>query len=158
MTTEPTTLPGADGRTMTITRVFDAPRELVWRMFTEPEHFQHWFGTPPYKTPLDTISMDVQVGGLWAATMVSPDDASELPFAGRYREIVEPERLVFTFENIADRNDPNVEVATVTFTDLGGKTEVVLTQDGHLPLEQYARMYEGYTTFFDRLGAHLADL
>jgi uncharacterized protein YndB with AHSA1/START domain len=42
-----------------VTRVFDAPRELVWKAWTEPEHFSHWFGTPPYTTPLETISLDV---------------------------------------------------------------------------------------------------
>ncbi len=145
-------------REVTITRVFDAPRELVWKAWTEPEHFQHWFGGPPYATPLEKISMDVRPGGAWRATMVSEEDGSELPFAGHYREVVEPERLVLTFDDVDDPDNPNVEVLTVTFTDLGDKTEVVAHQAGHMPPEQYEALEQGYGTFFDQLAAHLAQL
>jgi uncharacterized protein YndB with AHSA1/START domain len=157
--TEPTTPPGADGRSITITRVFDAPRELVWTMFTDPEHFRHWFGGgPPMEVPASKIAMDVRPGGDWNATMVSPD-GGELPFAGRYREVVEPERLVFTFENVADRDDPIHELATVLLRDVDGKTEVSLTQAGYMAPEEYATgLKEGYGKFFDQLERHLASL
>jgi uncharacterized protein YndB with AHSA1/START domain len=148
----------ATGREVTITRVFDAPRELVWKAWTEPEHFSHWFGSSPYTTPLSTISMDVRPGGAWRATMVSEDDGTELPFQGVYREVVEPERLVLTFEDPNDPNNTNVEVLTVTFNDLGGKTEVVAHQAGHLPEEEYGKLAEGYGSFFDRLDEHLAKI
>jgi uncharacterized protein YndB with AHSA1/START domain len=159
MMTEPTTLPGADGRSITVTRVFDAPRELVWRMFTEPEHFRQWFGGgPPMEVPSSKISLDVRPGGEWSATMVSPD-GSELPFAGHYREVVDHERLVLSFENVADRDDPIAEVATVVFKDVDGKTEVSLTQAGYMPPEEYAvGLKEGYGKFFDQLERHLAEL
>ena len=85
--------------------------------------------------------------------MVSEEDGSELPFQGEYREVVEPERLVLTF---GEPGDPNVEVLTVTLTDLGGKTEVVVNQSGHLPQEEYRKLAEGYSGFFDRLAEHLA--
>jgi uncharacterized protein YndB with AHSA1/START domain len=148
----------ATGREVTITRVFDAPRELVWRAWTEPEHFAEWFGTPPFTTPVSTISMDVRPGGAWRATMVSEADGTELPFHGVYREVVEPERLVLTFEDPNDPSNPNVEVLTVTFTDLGGKTEVVCHQAGHMPEEEYENLVEGYSGFFDRLAEHLAQV
>ena len=90
--------------------------------------------------------------------MVSEEDGSELPFAGHYREVVEPERLVLTFDDVDDPDNPNVEVLTVTFTDLGGKTEVVAHQAGHMPPEQYEALEQGYGTFFDQLAAHLAQL
>jgi uncharacterized protein YndB with AHSA1/START domain len=140
---------------MTITRVFEAPRELVWKAWTEPERFAQWFGGPPYKTPVDTVSLDVRPGGAWRATMVSQDDGSELPFRGTYREVEEPERLVITFEDVNDTSNKNVEVLTVTFTDLGGKTEVVAHQAGNMPEEQYPKLVEGYGTFFDQLAEHL---
>jgi uncharacterized protein YndB with AHSA1/START domain len=146
---------GATGGEVTITRVFDAPREFVWKAWTEPEHFAHWFGTPPYTTPLSTISMDVRPGGRWRATMVSEVDGTELPFLGVYREVVAPERLVLVFEDPNDPSNPNVEVLTVTFTDLGDKTEVVCHQAGYLPEEEYANLEEGYSGFFDRLAEHL---
>ena len=145
----------ATGQEMTITRVFDAPRELVWKAWTEPERFAQWFGGPPYKTPVDTVSLDVTPGGEWRATMVSEDDGSELPFRGTYREVEEPERLVLTFEDVQDPSNENVEVLTVTFTDLGGKTEVVAHQAGNMPEEQYRRLEDGYGTFFDQLAEHL---
>jgi uncharacterized protein YndB with AHSA1/START domain len=147
--------PGTAGREVTITRVFEAPRELVWKAWTEPEHFARWFGAPPYTTPPSKVSMDVRPGGEWRATQVNEADGTELPFVGVYREVVEPERLVFTLENPEDRDDPNVEVATVTFTDLGGKTELVMHQAGHMPEEQYEKLEEGYGAFFDRLDEHL---
>jgi uncharacterized protein YndB with AHSA1/START domain len=146
----------SDAREMTITRVFDAPLEAVWKAFTEPEQFASWFSTPPFTTPVSTVSLDVRPGGEWRATMVSEDDGTELPFVGVYREVVERERLVMTMDNPEDRDDPNVELLTINFTDLGDKTEVVARQEGHLPPEEYRQLEEGYAAFFDRLAERLA--
>jgi uncharacterized protein YndB with AHSA1/START domain len=145
---EPPGPPGEGGRELTITRVFDAPRELVWRAFTEPEQFAQWFGHPPFKTPPETVSMDVRPGGEWEATQVNQETGKELPFAGSYREVVEPERLVMTFE---DPGDPKAEVVTVTFKDLGGKTEVTLHQAGYMPPEQYKLTERGWGRFLEQL-------
>jgi uncharacterized protein YndB with AHSA1/START domain len=131
--------------------VFDAPRETLWRAFTEPKQFAQWFGSPPFRTPPDTVSMDVRPGGEWEATQVNDDTGTELPFVGRYREVVEPERLVMTFEKPDDRDDPHVEVVTVTFTETEGGTEVVLHQAGHMPPEQYKRTERGWSGFIDQL-------
>jgi uncharacterized protein YndB with AHSA1/START domain len=81
-------------RELVITRIFNAPRELVWKAWTEPAHFAQWFGTPPVTTPLSTISMDVRPGGEWRATMISEVDGTTHPFVGVYREVEEPSRLV----------------------------------------------------------------
>ncbi|HEX2359191.1 MAG TPA: SRPBCC domain-containing protein [Solirubrobacterales bacterium] len=143
--------PGLDGRELTVTRVFDAPRELVWRAFTEPEQFAQWFGSPPFRTPPETVSMDVRPGGEWEATQVNSETGKQLPFAGRFREVEEPERLVFTFEDVEDRDDPHVEVVTVTLTETDGGTEVVLHQAGHMPPEQYERTERGWSGFVDQL-------
>lgn len=156
MTQEPA-YPEGPNHAVTVSRTLDAPRELVWRAWTEPERFASWFGTPPFVTPSSRVAMDVRPGGQWEATQVSVENGMELPFAGVYREVVPPERLVFTFENTADRTDPNIEIATVTFADLGGRTEMVLHQVGHLPEEQYGLLAIGYARFFDRLAEHLAD-
>jgi uncharacterized protein YndB with AHSA1/START domain len=144
---------------VTVTRVFDAPRDLVWEAWTKPEHFQHWFGTPPYTTPVDRISMDVRPGGAWKATMVSGDDGSELPFKGTYAEVDEPNRIVMVFEDAENPENTLTEVLTVTFNDLGDdRTEIVAHQAGHMPPEQYVLLEQGYGTFFDRLAAHLKTL
>ena len=139
-----------------MTRVFAAPRELVWRMFTEPDHFAHWFGTPPFTTPMSTITMDVRPGGEFRATMVHESDGTELPFVGHFREVLEPERLVQTLEDVNDPSNPSIELLTVTLTDLGGQTQVVYHQAGHLPPEQYPLIEQGVSGFYERLAEHLA--
>jgi uncharacterized protein YndB with AHSA1/START domain len=140
----------------TVTRVFDAPRELVWRMFTEPEHFAAWFGTPPFTTPVSTVTMDVRPGGEFRSTMVHETNGTELPFAGLFVEVDEPGRLVQELHNPDDPDDPNVETWTVTLTELGDKTQVVYHQVGHLPAEQYPLIEQGVAGFYARLEEHLA--
>ncbi len=140
-----------------VTRVFDAPRELVWRMLTEPEHFAAWFGTPPYTTAPETVQMDVRPGGSWQATMRHESDGSEQPFHGAFREIDAPSRLVQTFDDPANPQNPDVEVLTSTLVDLGeGKTELTYRQVGHLPPEQYPLIEQGVAGFYARLAGHLA--
>ena len=147
----------AAGRQATITRVFDAPREELWKYFTEPEYFATWFGTPPFTTPVSTVSMDVRPGGEFRSTMVHETDGTELPFAGTFREVVEPERIVQELRNPADPSDRNVETYTTTLEDLGdGKTEVTYHQVGHMPADEYGRVEEGVNGFFDRLAEQLA--
>jgi uncharacterized protein YndB with AHSA1/START domain len=146
----------ATGNEVTITRIFDAPRELVWKAWTDPEQFAKWFGSAPYSTPASTVSMDVRPGGAWRATMVSAEDGSEIPFQGTYREVVEPERLVLTMDDPSDPDNPRVEVLTVTFTERGAKTEVVAHQAGYMPEEEYEQLAEGYESFFVNLDKHLA--
>jgi uncharacterized protein YndB with AHSA1/START domain len=154
--TEPLGPPGEGGRQLTITRVFDAPRERVWRAFTEAEQFAQWFGHPPFKTPPSTVSMDVRPGGEWAATQVHQETGKELPFVGTFREVDEPERLVMTFEDPDDRSNPRIEVVTVSFKDLGERTEVTLNQAGYMDPKQYRLTEEGYGKFFDQLEKLLA--
>ena len=102
--TEPTTLD--DERAgITITRVFDAPRERVWQEWTEPERFADWFGGAEAEVPLSTVSMDVRPGGAWRMTMFSGPERFEIHWTGEYREVVAPERLVFT---VSDQPDDDV--------------------------------------------------
>jgi uncharacterized protein YndB with AHSA1/START domain len=133
----------------TITRVFDAPREKMWRYFTEPELFAEWFGHDPYKT---TATMDVREGGRWTAKMVSQEDGSEIPFVGKFVEVVEPERIVQTFEDVENPENTQTETLTTTLEDAGdGKTRVTYHQVGHMPAEEYGRVEEGVTGFYERL-------
>src|SRR4051794_41812745 len=81
---------------MTISRVFDAPRERVWREWTEPERFADWYGGPEGVIPLDTVEMDVRPGGTWRATMYFGPDRREIRWSGEYREVEPPHRLVLT--------------------------------------------------------------
>ena len=89
--------------------------------------------------------------------MVHETDGTELPFAGTFREVVEPERIVQELRNAADPSDTNVETFTTTLRDLGdGKTEVTYHQVGHMPADEYGRVEAGVNGFFDRLAEQLA--
>jgi uncharacterized protein YndB with AHSA1/START domain len=140
---------------ITITRVFDARRELVWKEWTEPERFADWFGGPESEVPLSTVSMDVRSGGAWRATMFAGPGRREIQWKGEYREVVQPERLVFT---VSDQpGDEAFELVTVVLTDLGdGRTEMLFQQRGRMTADQYGRAGEGWSSFFDRIAEHLA--
>jgi uncharacterized protein YndB with AHSA1/START domain len=81
-------------RELTITRVFNAPRSLVFKVWTQPEHFSRWLGPKDFTTI--GCQMNVQVGGMYRACIRSPE-GNDHWMQGVYREITEPERLVFTF-------------------------------------------------------------
>jgi uncharacterized protein YndB with AHSA1/START domain len=144
----------AAGRGITITRVFDAPRELVFKAWTEPARFAQWFGGRDSTIPLSTISMDVRPGGAWRALMIAGPDRVEIPWKGVYLEVAAPGRLVFT---LSDQPGDEAEVVTVILTDVGGKTEMVFHQGGgHLNEQQYVGARDGWALFFERLAEHVA--
>lgn len=137
-----------------ITRVFDAPREEVWREWTEPQRFADWYGGAMAEIPLSTVSMDVREGGAWRATMFFGPDRREIHWHGEYLEVVEPERLVLTISDQPGTDDH--ELVTVILTDLGdGRTQMRLEQRGRMSAEQYKRAGEGWSTFFDRMAERL---
>jgi uncharacterized protein YndB with AHSA1/START domain len=153
---EPST-PGAAGEEgITISRVFHAPRERVWREWTEPERFADWFGGSEAEVPVSTVSMDVREGGAWRATMFAGPARREIQWKGEYREVVEPERLVLTFSD--QPGDDAYELVIVVLTDLGdGRTEMQFQQRGRMSPEQYERAGQGWSSFFERMAKHLAD-
>ena len=138
-----------------VTRVFEAPRERVWSEWTRPDAFADWFGGQESEVPLDSVSMDVRPGGTWRATMFSGPGRREIRWSGEYREVAEPERLVFT---LCDRPEEDAyELVTVVLSDLGdGRTEMRFSQRGGPPPDQWRRAKEGWSSFFDRIQARLA--
>ncbi|MFF8716102.1 SRPBCC domain-containing protein [Streptomyces sp. NPDC015184] len=138
-----------------ITRVLDAPRERVFEAWTTPEHFAAWYGGEA-EVPLDRVAMDVRAGGSWSLVIVVP--GTEMPFHGVYREVVAPERLVFTLKDATAPAGIEGETVTATFADRGdGTTEMVFRQrGGNLTAEQYAAAEDGWEAFFDALVARLA--
>jgi uncharacterized protein YndB with AHSA1/START domain len=141
---------------LTITRVFDAPRERVWREWTEPERFADWYGGPEADIPLDTVSMEVRPGGTWRATMFFGPDRREIPWEGDYLEVAPPERLVFT---ITDQpGGEQRDRCTVVLTELDdGRTEMRFEQaGGGLPPEGYEMAKRGWGGFFDHMAEGLA--
>jgi uncharacterized protein YndB with AHSA1/START domain len=141
---------------ITITRIFDAPRERVWKEWTEPARFADWFGGTESEVPLATVSMDVRPGGSWRARMFAGPERHEMHWKGQFLEVVEPERLVFT---VSDQpGDEDYELCIVVLNDLGdGRTEMFFEQRGNLPPEVYERAGQGWSTFFDRIAERLAE-
>ena len=114
------TVPGS--RELTFTRDFNAPRDLVFRLWTDAEHISNWWGPNGFTTT--TYRMDVRPGGLWRFTMHGPD-GTDYANSIVYREIVEPEYM--TYDHYAgDETAPPHFHATVTFTSTEGKTRVTL--------------------------------
>jgi uncharacterized protein YndB with AHSA1/START domain len=139
---------------ITITRVFDAPRERVWQEWTEPERFADWFGGSVSEVPLASASMDVRPGGSWRLTMFAEPGRHEIHWKGEYREVVVPERLVFT---ISDQPGDMYELVTVVLTDLGDdRTEMLFQQQGQMSAEEYERAGQGWSSFFARIDERLA--
>jgi uncharacterized protein YndB with AHSA1/START domain len=154
----------ADQYGFKVRRVFDAPRERVWKEWTEPERFADWFGGAQAEVPLSTVSMDVSPGGAWRLTMYSEPGPREIHWWGEFREVSEPERLVFTVcdrpgdASRSDRPSDAYELVIVELTDLGdGRTEMLLEQRGSMQPEQYERAKEGWGAFFDRIAERLAE-
>jgi uncharacterized protein YndB with AHSA1/START domain len=140
---------------ITIARTFDAPRELVWKAWTEPERLARWFGARGWSNPLENITMDVRPGGDFRVTSVSDEDGSEMSTVGLYREVVEPERLVL--EEPAGEAWHEGAVSVVTFTDLGdGRTEMVLRSTINTTDEMRRHAEAGLQGSLDRLAELLS--
>jgi uncharacterized protein YndB with AHSA1/START domain len=143
------------GAGIAITRIFEAPREQVWKEWTEPERFADWYGGDDAEVPVSTVSMDVREGGRWRATMFAGPERHRIEWKGAYREVVEPERLVFTVSDQPGEDES--ELVTVVLTDLGDdRTEMRFEQRGNLPAEVYERASQGWGSFFDRMTQRLA--
>ena len=138
-----------------ITRVFEAPRERVWREWTEPERFAGWFAGTESEVPLSSVTMDVRVGGAWRLTMHTRD--GEIFWHGEYRELVEPERMVFTLSDEPSR-EAVYALATVELGELGdGRTEMRFEQHGSLSPDQAGAARYGWSRLFDRIAERLGE-
>ena len=108
-------------REIVSTRIFDAPRELVFKAMTDPKAIPRWWGRSVYSTTVD--KMDVKPGGAWRYRQKAPD-GNEYAFRGEYREVVPPERLVYTFE--FEGMPGHIAVETITYEPLpGNKTKLI---------------------------------
>lgn len=140
---------------LVITRVFDAPRELVWQAWTDPDQMLKWMG--PRGFTGKSVELEARVGGKTRTCMVGPD-GEEHWASGETKELVEPERLVFT---TAWEDPPGVRghetLVTITLVELGGgKTEMTFEQRAFDSVESREGHQEGWTEAFDCLGEYLA--
>jgi uncharacterized protein YndB with AHSA1/START domain len=142
---------------LVIIRVFDAPRQLVWKAFTDPDQLAAWYGPVGWSVPRDTVSVDLRVGGHQRFTMVDDaDPARTSPAHGVFTEVAENELLV-VYEDLDDETFGKVRLETrIELYDEGGdKTRLVLRQGPYTEeIEDASR--EGWTSSFTKLDALLA--
>jgi uncharacterized protein YndB with AHSA1/START domain len=145
-----------DDRSLVITRVFDAPRDMVFAAWIDQDQAAHWWGPKGFTTV--SCAMDVRVGGAWRRCMRSPEDTEHCS-RGIYREIVAPERLVFTFaweRGGAAGHGPETLV-TLTLVDLGGdRTQLTLRQEGFATDAGRDEHGIGWSSCLERLAHYLA--
>jgi uncharacterized protein YndB with AHSA1/START domain len=143
----------ASAQEIAITRVYEAPRELVWKAWTEPEELVQWWGPPGWTTPIETVTMEVTPGGVFRLTSIS-DEGEEMPVSGVYREVVEPERLVL--DEPAEGAWHEGAVSVVRLTDLGdGRTEMAYHATIQTTGEMRTHAERGIAGTLDRLAGHL---
>ncbi|MFZ3360308.1 MAG: SRPBCC domain-containing protein [Xanthobacteraceae bacterium] len=145
-------------REVTITRVFDAPRTLVFKAWTDAKMLAQWWGPKGFTNP--RCEIDARVGGAIRVDMRAPDGAI-YPMDGEFREIVPPERLVFTNNALDEASNHIIEgLTTVTFTEVAGKTKMTLHTRGaavaEIAVKYLQGMEMGWTMSIDKLEALLA--
>lgn len=135
---------------LVITRTFDAPRELVFKAWTEPERIKQWLAPRGFKIPV--AEGELRPGGKWRQSMVAPD-GMQLWLGGVYKEITPPERLVFTHAWDDPTGKPGPETTcSVVLTERNGKTEMTFRQGPFATSDSKAQHNDGWGQCFDRLG------
>lgn len=140
-------------REIRVERVFDAPRDRVFAVYTDPELIPEWWGPRGTTTIVDR--MEVRPGGGWRFVM-RQTDGSETSFRGTYREITPPERIVQTFE--WEGMPGHVSVETATFEELGARTRVTTTSLFHTPEERDGMLASGMEGGLNETYARLDEL
>ena len=140
---------------LVITRVLDAPPVLVFKAWTQPEHMVRWMGPKGFTAP--SAKIDMRVGGQYRTLMRSPE-GKDYAFHGVYREIVENERLVFSFAWEEDGERGQENLVTITFAEENGKTRMTFKQAPFQSVEERDGHEGGWSEAFDKLDAHVAKL
>ena len=151
-----------------IERTLDAPVDLIWQMWTDPEHFQAWYGPTGAKIPV--ANLDVQVGGtrLICMEMETPNGPMQMWFTGEFREVIVNERLVYT-DSMSDEEGnvlspadmgmppghPETTEVIVQLEDLGDSTKMVMT---HVGVAADSGGAGGWAMAIDKLAAHVASV
>jgi uncharacterized protein YndB with AHSA1/START domain len=136
-----------------ITRIFDAPRERVFRAWTDPDEVAGWYGPKHLDTPRERVRIDLRVGGRWELTMVRRDGGGEFAIGYDIVELAEPELLVLRSDPMPEAGMHRPTITRVELHDLGGRTRMTLT-DGPYPESGHAEA--GWHQALDKLTAFVA--
>jgi uncharacterized protein YndB with AHSA1/START domain len=142
--------PSATGIDLVINRVFDAPRDLVFMAWTRFDHAMHW---APKGFTITEFRMDLRPGGAWRLVMRSAE-GKDYPQGGVIREVIPPERLVYTFA--WDESPEEETLIELTLVERGGKTEMTFRQSGFRTVESRNGHAEGWGEAFDSLAEAVA--
>lgn len=156
MPTQSTQTVAEEANELIITRTFNAPRTLVWQAWTDPKHALNWWG--PGHHPAIAITWDVRPGGRWRNCLRAKETGDLLWHGGEFREVIEFERLVFTFawEESGERGLETL--VTILLAELDGKTTMVLKQSPFQSVLEHDGHSEGWNSTFDRLASYLPEL
>ena len=147
-----TDMHAAQDQVVLITRVFDAPRELVFRAWTDPDHVAQWFGPETFDTPRETVDIDLRVGGRFELTMVQKEGGAQFPVHYEIVELDPPRLLVLRSEPMPEIGMHEPTVTRIELRDHDGKTRMSLS-DG--PYTQAAHAEAGWHGAFAKLDALL---
>jgi uncharacterized protein YndB with AHSA1/START domain len=137
-----------------ITRIFEAPRERVFRAWTDPDEVAAWYGPEHFDTPRERINIDLRVGGRYELTMVQRGSGAEYPVRYEIVELVEPELIVLRSDPMPEIDMHGPTLTRVEFHDHGDKTRMTLV-DGPYPDSGHAEA--GWSAAFDKLAALVAE-
>jgi uncharacterized protein YndB with AHSA1/START domain len=142
----------ATDRQLLITRIFEAPREQVFKAWTDPEQLAAWYGPGHMEAPKERINIDPRVGGRWELTMVQIDGDGEFSIGYDIVELVEPELLVMRSDPMPDHDSGEDWILRIELHDHGDKTRMTLT-DGPFPEgEGHEHAEAGWNAALDKLG------
>jgi uncharacterized protein YndB with AHSA1/START domain len=145
----------ASDQEVLITRIFEAPRERVFRAWTDPDEVAVWYGPEHFDTPRERIHIDLRVGGRYELTMVQHGSGTEYPVRYEILELVEPELLVLRSDPMPEMGMHEPTVTRVEFHDHGDKTRMTLV-DGPYPAPFRGHAEAGYNAAFNKLAALVA--
>jgi uncharacterized protein YndB with AHSA1/START domain len=135
-----------------ITRIYNAPRELLFACMTDPEHLTHFWGPVGMSTPVENIKIDLRVGGVFETIMVNDATGDQYPSRGIYTEIDPPETLAW-------QEPDSGMTSTSTFVDLGdGRTEVRIHQTNMPEMYATPEAQAGFNSSLDRFERYLAEI
>ena len=147
--------PVAADQQVLITRIFDAPREHVFKAWTDPDEVAAWYGPEHFDTPRERIHIDLRVGGRYELTMVRRDSGAEFAIGYEILELVEPELIVLRSDPMPQAGMDEGTVVRVELHDHGPKTRMTLS-DGPFPPDGRGHAEAGYVAALDKLAERLA--